>query len=521
MRGAESGVGESGLLSQERRGLFWNLMAVLAGRAGTLGFGLLAMIFTTRALGANDYGKLALFFMALNLLSDLIVHWPNQAVIRFGREELEKESSLSRTFWARMSMLVVALVAAAGVVLVAQRYLEAYIGLPRGGAAVLIVYLSFVCATDALGYVLQTQGRFRWYGFLSAATKALNAALIAGLILLGPVEGTVLNVLRLHLASLAVVLLMTCVAVRRRELLPMRLDLSRVGAMARYAWPLIFSGMAALVVNWVDVVVIQAYWSRSDVGAYSVSYQCVLVTGTLRVAVIAVLGPFIMSLKVRDRLDAINHYLDDLAPQGLWAAGLLMCGMAMFGEVIPLVCGDQFAASVLPFQVLAAGMTFQVLAMFYHGVACAFDRTRQVAVIGVTICVVNVAGDLLLVPSMGPLGAAVATSVAMAVGNLLFIPMLSRVEPLRSTGRRRRYLAVLGAVPCVAVALLAAEAAHASTRLMLSAGVVVVWLGVARWAGVFRRRALATVDQIAMPGFVRRFVHTWYRLFGSGERNAS
>ena len=223
-----------------------------------------------------------------------------------------------------------------------------------------------------------------------------------------------------------------------------------------------------------------------------------------------------MSLKVRGRLDTLNQYMDDLVPQGVWLAGALLCVMAMLGEAIPLVCGGEFASSVLPFQVLAVGMTFQVLAMFCHGVANAFDRPRYVAVVGVTICVVNVLGDWLLVPWRGPLGAALATSAAMAIGNLLYLPLLNRVEPLRSARRRRRWLTVLGAAPCALTVVWCGMVPNVAMRLALSAVTVLLWLGVARWAGVFQRRACVAAEQIAMPRSVLGLVRLWYRLFGSG-----
>jgi len=502
------------LAGRERRGLFWNIFAVLSGHAGTLIFGVLVMALTTRLLGAGGYGRLALFFLALNLLSDVLVNWPNAAVIRFGREEMAEERGMARTFWARLLLLALALGVSAALVLVLRERVGRYVGLGMGAAWLLLGYLALSCLVEALGYVLQAQGRFRWYAWLAPALKALNFVLIGAFIALGPLAREPRNVLGVHLISLALVLGVACAGTAWRRVVPVRLDRARLGQMLRYSWPLVFVSASGFIVAWVDVAVINLYWDKARVGVYSVSYQCVHVFGGVRVAILVVLAPLIMSLKVRREFGALAGMLDRVFPQGVWALGFLLALAGVAAEAIPFVCGESFTGAVLPFQVLAAAMAFDMIAAFCQGVARAFDRTRQLAYIGVTLCALNLAADLWLVPRLGPVGAALGTAFAMMVANAMYVPLMNRIGEVRGASSPGRYAALLGAIPCLAVAAVSAVVPSVGWRVGLCLAALVVIALVVRAAGLFRKATLHDLDGVAMPRTVRWCAEQFYEVMG-------
>ena len=88
-------------LRREQRGLFHNTLAALAGQAGAMVFGLGAMAATTRLLGAGGYGRLTVFFMALGVANQLLLSWPNLAMVRFGREAMAQGQGVGPALRAR------------------------------------------------------------------------------------------------------------------------------------------------------------------------------------------------------------------------------------------------------------------------------------------------------------------------------------------------------------------------------------------------------------------------------------
>ena len=78
------------LAERERRGVFRNVATTAFGQAGAIVFGLGAMVVTTRLLGPSGYGSLAVFFMVLGVVTQVALSWPNAAVVRFGRVEIER-----------------------------------------------------------------------------------------------------------------------------------------------------------------------------------------------------------------------------------------------------------------------------------------------------------------------------------------------------------------------------------------------------------------------------------------------
>ena len=106
-RGAE-------LIAQDRSRLLGSVSLALFGQGAAFAFGLLCMVLTVRLLGPENYGRLAMFFLILAVLSQLLVSWPNMGLVRFGREELAERGAAAASFWARAVIFLATLLLAAG-----------------------------------------------------------------------------------------------------------------------------------------------------------------------------------------------------------------------------------------------------------------------------------------------------------------------------------------------------------------------------------------------------------------------
>ena len=92
----------SALIAHDRQRLLGSVSLAASGQMAAILAGLLCMVLTTRLLGPVEYGRLAMFFLFLEILSQ-IVGWPNLGLVRFGRAELAEEGGIAGTFWARSS----------------------------------------------------------------------------------------------------------------------------------------------------------------------------------------------------------------------------------------------------------------------------------------------------------------------------------------------------------------------------------------------------------------------------------
>jgi O-antigen/teichoic acid export membrane protein len=237
----------------------------------------------------------------------------------------------------------------------------------------------------------------------------------------------------------------------------------------------------------------------------------------LQVAALGAVLPLVVSLAVEKRRDALRWYLDEGLSQAAWLLGLALTLLAAASEAIPRVFGAGYQGSVVPCQVLMAGLGLSAFAGLQAIPAQALDRNRALAIACVVLALLNLALDLCLVPRFGILGASIATSAAFAVEVLLLVAVLNSIGELRSPRAGRRYLALLGLHPVILMAVFAANCARPGLRLLAAAALVVLWIALARLSGVFRMDTLDRMRDVRMPARALAAVRSFFAFFARQE----
>lgn len=477
-------------------------MASCMGQGGVILFGFGAMMATTRLLGAEGYGRLTVFFMALNVITKLLLGWPNIALVRFGRQDEAAGLGAGPVFWTRACMFLPCVAAAAAGAALFRSPLAAFLDMGEAGAWVLLAYAVLLGGVEMLTAAFQALGRFRLMAALPAAFKFLKCALLAGLYFAVTRQSDVGTVLSLHVASVGFVFAWGVCAALRSGLGPPRFDAARARRIAAYAWPAVFGGAALWVVAWVDTLVLRAFAPMEELGIYGAAYQSVYVLGGLRAAVTAVLWPFVMSLAAGGRTASLRRLLDEMLPAAAVLAGLGLAVVGAGAELMPVLFGAEFAPGVLPCQTLVAGVAFTIVGALAAQVSNAFDRVGRVAAVSFAMAGVNLAGDLLLVPIMGAQGAALSTLAAFAVAAALGIRVVNGIREV-SGASGRRYLALACLAPALAVPAVGAAAPSLGWRLAAYGFVLLVWTFAMRLGGVVSSEALGKLGEIDLPGPAR------------------
>jgi len=520
----------AGMIARDRERILGSVALAVSAQIGAFAVGAVTMIVTARLLGADGYGRLSIFFMCLSFLSQVVVGWPDVGIVRFGREELARRGTVNETLAARLFLFVATLVVAGGLLIGLRGPLSAYLPLSRGPHALLFLYAALNGILYVFRGVFQTVSDFRFYALTTFSMRALKlpVILLAFLALALPVSPS--NILLAHIASIAVVAFWTAMLLPWRDLLPVRVNWRVVRRMFAYSWPLMLAGVSALVVEWIDLAAIRHFLTFTDVGVYAISYQPVTVVALVCVTFVGAVQPLLVSLAVGQRHGTLTWYLDEALPQIAWAVGLGAVLSAGLAELIPLVLGEGFRASILPCQMLMPGIAFSVVAALQTALAQSVDRVRAAVGVSLTLAALNAVLDILLVPRMGILGAAVATTASFAASGALFFPLINSIVYLRGDAPRRRYGALVAFVPPILFAAIAVATESALVRTALAdlgigagaarAVACIVLLAAAavfaRRTGVFRRTTLAKLDKVQMPASVRKGVALFYNLFGRG-----
>jgi len=185
-------------------------------------------------------------------------------------------------------------------------------------------------------------------------------------------------------------------------------------AALREAWPVGAVNVLATAYGRLGLAVLAMTWGSSAVAQYGVSYRTVEV---FLLAAGAVAGS---ALAVTARLDApdardaralLDHLIGRLALITLATAGLVAAGATF----LPALLGARYAPAVGTTRVLA----FALPPMFVNGLLTAhlYGRGRYHTVLRIALgnLLLNALLVVLLVPSMGPLGAAFAVAATECV----------------------------------------------------------------------------------------------------------
>lgn len=440
--------------------------------------GLLTLLIFTRLLSAEDFGRYALAFSAMTLSHVLVFTWIEAAMARFlaAATTPQDRADHFRTLYAAFARLTLLYLPVTGLVVAVLP-----IG-PQLKTAVAVAVLS-VPVRAAFRLV---QERRRAAGEVAPAARDEILMAVGGFAI-----GIVAALSGLGAASPFVGL-----ALAPLLLLPFMAgpDLgegrhgtyrrTRLGHYATYGYPIAASLILTLVLSSTDRFLLAALMDEAAVGAYHAGYS--LANRTLDVIFVwlgAAGGPaLVMALERGGRPEmqaAARTQASVFVLIGLpAAAGLVLVAAPLSQLMLGEAVRDGAIAIVgwIAVAALLGGLT----TYYFHQAFTLSRRTGQLLIAMAVPAAANVALNLILIPLMGLLGAAVATALSLAVGLAASWGLGRRALPLPLA------LADLGKAGLGCIAMVAAvslvPAMGGLAELMLKAGIgaavygLVVWL---------------------------------------------
>jgi O-antigen/teichoic acid export membrane protein len=349
----------------------------------------------------------------------------------------------------------------------------------------------FQMLREALNKALQTQERSALYGALSVSKLVVEIGL----------QVYFLVVLRAGLEGLlwAVLIAEGLFALLTAAILLPRVGLgfstSMVVLLFGFALPLVPQGMLQFCLHSADKYMVGALGSDTALGVYTLGYKLGQVPNFL------VLGPFLLIwypfvFSVADD-DRRRELLRRLAPYVLWPLSLVAFAVAIFApELVRAAAGrSDFHPAWVAVPFVAFGYWFWGLFQILQTGFYVRKTTRPLPVLAAAGVAVNLFLNVVLIPALGFVGAAVATSITFAALSWTTALQVRDVYPVAHAWGR-----ILG--PALAAAALTAAVLAAGDRLpapvwpiklaLVTAWCAWCWLGGAIDAGD-RAAALAAL----------------------------
>ena len=370
-----------------------------------------ALALYTRLLNPEEYGRYALALAGVTLANGVLLHWLRLGTLRYLPGYAGSRSEFLSTLGGGY-LLVIALSllpAALGLVLIPPPLLPLW---------TLGTLVFWVWALFDLTLELRVAGLYpREFGLLLVGkalfslTLGASLVLFAGLGALGPLLGV-----------LAAMLLMLTVKARLdwRDVRPRLFDPRLLRRLAAYGLPLTATFALSFVVEMSDRFLIGWLVDASASGLYAASYD--LPSHVLTV-IFMIINLAAYPLAVR----ALEEAGPEAAVQQLRRNLILLLGLGLPSTVglallspgiATLLLGAEFrptALAVMPWVAVAALLANLKTVYFDLAFQLGQHTLGQVWVLG-TAAIINLVLNLLLIPTLGAVGAALATLVAYVAG---------------------------------------------------------------------------------------------------------
>jgi len=175
-----------------------------------------------------------------------------------------------------------------------------------------------------------------------------------------------------------------------------------------------------------DIVLVGLTLGTAAAGVYGAAYRVIWVPTVLITAYHVALRPSLARGYLLG-LESVSGLLKrSMRLSTAFAVGVVVGGFLLADEIILFLFGTTYAAAALPFRVLLISFALLVFSRKYRLILTCFNRQLVDLRIMALTAMLNVAGNFLLIPRYGLLGAALATLIS-ELAILLLTYALTRV----------------------------------------------------------------------------------------------
>ncbi len=186
------------------------------------------------------------------------------------------------------------------------------------------------------------------------------------------------------------------------------------------AFPMLMTYLAFLINNSADVFLLKSNGVTTDmVGIYKTCTNISMLAATLLVALNTTVQPKITQLYTQRKLDEVQRITIKSSKLIFWLSLpvfiVLLCG----SKYVMWLYGNEFLKGAVCLSVLTIGQVFNTICGPVAQLLNATGHHKQFRNISFIGAIVNILINILLIPSFGILGAAIANSISMIVWNLI------------------------------------------------------------------------------------------------------
>jgi O-antigen/teichoic acid export membrane protein len=386
------------------------------------GISILLVPLYTRVLTPADYGAFDMINVVASLVWLTVALEVTQAVARHYPDETSEDGKITLTSTALWFTVVTHTMFLALAQILAPFASKAVLGVdgltPAFRLGLVHIWLN--------GIFIALQNQFRWelrsrQYTIMALVKVVATALASVLLT---------YVLRLGLIGFLLGLATGTVCggiygiTRLTKSFRLRFDTARLRRMLRFSAPLVPSGIAVFVSNYINRFMLRHFLSLSDVGVYGVGFRLASIVSLVMIGFQTALTPLIYT-----------HHQDAETPGSIatafrvfvsLAAPMLLALVVFAPEILRIFSTPDFYPAYRVVMFLAPGVLLSRLYVFAPGLGIK-KRTHWMLWINVGSATVNAILNWIMIPRFGYVGAAIATTIGYVCAFIAYMVISQRL----------------------------------------------------------------------------------------------
>lgn len=396
----------------------------------------------TRHFTVKEYGMMSLIDITLKFIGPLVRFGLPQAAVRFFSEcQSGKRSLPISSFFTTLFLGVLAI---GGISALSFFLIIVALGPDRVGGQQIYdlfklasVLLFLGVGTSVFNSVLRAEQKAKFLAILSSTCSL--ASLPVALIL---VFGFLLGVKGIYIGTICIQASLLIFYIwflrRQKRLVFSSFSFPFLFEAIRYGLPLVPAQLANLVSNIGDRYVLQIFLGSQAVGYYAVSYGLTLHLKAVLTLMMAAVTPMYLNLWEKHGRQKTEEFLSSVMDYYLMLAipGIIL--FSFFGdEILILLASSKYdgARGLLPYLaapiVLHGAITIYTAGLYIH------KKTSLILYFTLGAGALNLLLNLIFVPRMGMVGAAIATLISY-----IFLIVLANIFSAKYITIRLNYLAI-------------------------------------------------------------------------------
>lgn len=195
-----------------------------------------------------------------------------------------------------------------------------------------------------------------------------------------------------------------------------------ISILFRTSLPLLVVALSMQILEWSDVLILGAYRDSSEVGIYTVALRTGFIISFVLQAVNTISAPVFADLYSQGKLVQLGDLVKSLTRIMAAATLPVLLLFLLLPELILSIFGPEFREASVALVIIAIGQYINVALGSVGYLLSMTGHERPLALTVALVGFMNIVLNLILIPIYGFVGAAIATSVSIAVQNIsLFI----------------------------------------------------------------------------------------------------